>query len=212
MYVTYMTKAYHNFLRSYEAKHPAGTGRSFLENIEEKLDSKAKSVEGPAGSIISTQDMTMEEYKKYIYDRISLIPIHPSQSCWNWKIDITESGFEAMKNDPSYGERVLNIIRANFLAVDQFHSETYSILHFGATEKEFRGTTLTAGNPAMREDEDSFWERRAKRQEKLEEQYEELQEKKAIAKRFWEEQGKVPPVFINMLPLFAEDTAPEAEQ
>ena len=63
---------------------------------------------------ISTQDMTMEEYKQYIHDKISQIPINPTQSGYHWNIEITDEGFEAMKNDPEYETYVLDCIRTNF--------------------------------------------------------------------------------------------------
>ena len=93
-----------------------------------------------------------------------------------------DDGFEAMKENPEYEEQVLKSIRANFSFVDHFHSMNYSVLHFGTTEEESYGRSFGGGNPMM-EKEEGFWERRAKRREKLNEQYEEMMEKKALAKR-----------------------------
>lgn len=181
-YVNHMTKAYHNFVKSYEiANRQQNTGKaSFSEIVASTEDAASTESVG----VPSTEEMTMEEYKEYIYDRICNIPIHPSQSGWHWNIEITDSGFEAMKNDPTYEKHVLDSIRANFSFADPFHSDNYSILHFGATEEESYGRSWGMGSRMEpKREEETFWERRAKRKKRLKEQYEEMQERKALEKR-----------------------------
>lgn len=59
--VNSMTKMYRNFMNIYgEKKSPA----DFLDTLAKKQNGK----------------MSMDEYKEYIYDKISKIPIHSSQS------------------------------------------------------------------------------------------------------------------------------------
>lgn len=166
IHVNSMTKMYGQFMKIFGEKKEQANSTSFVDTLEKK----------------HTEHMTLDEYKKYIHDKISQIPIHPSQSGWQWNIEITDEGFEAMKENPEYEEQVLKSIRANFSFVDHFHSINYSVLHFGATEEESYGRSFGGGNPMM-EKEEGFWERRAKRREKLNEQYEEMMEKKALAKR-----------------------------
>lgn len=209
MYVNHMTKAYHNFVKSYETANRQQTaGKASFSEIVSKTES---------GGVPSTEEMTMEEYKEYIYDRICNIPIHPSQSGWHWNIEITDSGFEAMKNDPAYEKHVLDAIRVNFSFADPFHSDNYSILHFGATEEESYGRSWGMGSRMEpKREEETFWERRAKRKKKLKEQYEEMMERKALEKRLQMkaecrsaavervEKGKLPDayetdIFINTL-------------
>ena len=50
----------------------------------------------------------MDEYKQYIHEKISQIPMHPTRMSENISIHISEAGFEAMKNDPEYEAWVLN--------------------------------------------------------------------------------------------------------
>ena len=127
----------------------------------------------------------MDEYKEYIYDKISKIPIHSSQSGWQWSIQITDQGFEAMKQNPEYEAEVLEAIRANFSFNDRFHSQNYSVLRFGASKEESYGQSFGGGNPAM-EKEESFWERRAKRRKKLQEQYDEWNQNREELQTFHE--------------------------
>lgn len=117
IYVNCMTKAFAGYVKAYEAKQQARQGGLFrvaAEKIAERAaETSGRTEDGakaekpdrdtaPAtesGAVPSAKDMTLEEYKQYISDKISRIPIHPSQAGWQWHIDITEAGFEAMKND-----------------------------------------------------------------------------------------------------------------
>lgn len=164
IHVNSMTKMFYNMSCCYGAK--AAGASAFSEKLAQKM----------------TEKMTMEEYKQYIHDKISRIPLNPSQSGWQWNIEITEAGFEAMKNDPEYEARVLKAIRANFSFTDHYHSTNYSVLHFGAADEESYGQSFGGGSPFM-EKEEGFWDRRAKRREKLQEQYQEMLDQKAIAEQ-----------------------------
>lgn len=131
------------------------------------------------------RDMTLEEYKWYISGRIAELPVASSQAGWDWYIDITQAGYEAMKQDPDYEAHVLDCIRRNFSAGDPFHSSTFSILHFGATEEEFYGQSYRYDSPAehLQDKEESYWEKRKARRKKLQELLDDLAEKKAVARR-----------------------------
>lgn len=166
-----MTKTYYNMMQRYDSN--AEKTSAFSNKLAEKMKEKTAAV--------SAKDMTMEEYKQYIHNKISQIPLNPSQSQWQWSIQITEEGYEAMKNDPEYEAHVLKAIRANFSFTDHYHSVNYSVLHFGATEEESYGQCFGGGSPFM-EKEEGFWDRRAKRREKRMEQYEEMMDQKAAAK------------------------------
>ena len=146
--------------------------------------------ESASAKAISTQDMTMEEYKQYIHDKISQIPINPTQSGYNWNIEITDEGFEAMKNNPEYETYVLDCIRTNFSGTDPFRTSNYSILHFGATKAESYGIGWCTDNSDLEESDDSFWEHRAEHKKHLEELYEEFLEKRAATKKWQDRQLK----------------------
>lgn len=188
-YMDSTTRVYHNFLKTYGSKNDQSTATAFRDTVAEKIASG----ESLTGMDISTKDMTMEEYKKYIYDKISNLPVHPSNMYDSVAVQISEEGFIAMKNDPEYEEWVLNTLKRDFAASDPWSSYCggkYSIFYFGATKEEYHGESWRMGyqngkgeSIFNRKAEESYWERRAKRRKKLKEQYEEFEKKKAIEKR-----------------------------
>ena len=84
------------------------------------------------------KEMTLDQYKKYIQDIISRMPVHPTQSGRTWLFDISDEGYEAMKNDPEYEKYVLDTIRSTFSSFDSSRSKGVSVFHFGATKEEQR--------------------------------------------------------------------------
>lgn len=195
--VNYMTKTYSNFLKNYEAK---GGGQakttSFSDKVAEKsMETTNVSETGKTGAV-STKDMTMEEYKQYIHDKISQIPMHPTRMSESISINISEAGFEAMKNDPEYEEWVLNDLRTGWAQPDRWAGVcggAYSTIYYGATKEECHAEMWSAGyqNGSGKslfdsKAKDSFWERRVERKKQMEAQIEEQQEKKRIQKAVME--------------------------
>lgn len=197
-----------------QAKTPgrSADATGFLDRFREKSaqTSSSEMVQDPGGlSEAEREAMSMAEYKLYLYDKISSLPVHP----WNMKdqtaVYITEEGFEAMKNDPEYEAWVLDCLRKNFQAYDPFgcpHEGKFVIFHFGASRDECR---IESWRPPCRRREeqereyrkkvrDSFWERRRKRRKALLALYQELDEKKALSKRlavsrYYAELAALPP-------------------
>lgn len=110
--VNYMTRTYSNFLKSNAAKGGKTESPSFCDKVAEK--SRNVSETGKVGDV-SAKDMTMDEYKQYIHEKISQIPMHPTRMSENISIHISEAGFEAMKNDPEYEAWVLNDLRTGWI-------------------------------------------------------------------------------------------------
>ena len=193
--VNYMTKTYNSFLNNYETKKSAE--KNFVDNVEEKSAARASAASTSGVGVVSTQDMTMEEYKQYIYDKISALSLNPSRMQESISIHISEAGFEAMKNDPEYEKWVLNHLQEEFSCYDPWVSTcggAYSVLYIGATKDECHGEGwypgYQGGNGASMYDEKSkgnFWERKAEREKRLKEQYEEMQEKAALARKLQQE-------------------------
>lgn len=188
-YMDSTTRVYHNFLKTYGSKADQSMATAFRNMVAEKIAAG----ESLQGMEISTKDMTMDEYKKYIYDKISNLPVHPSNSQDSVAVHISDAGFEAMKNDPEYEEWVLNTLKRDFAASDPWSSYCggkYSIFYFGGTKDEYRGESWRMGyqngrgeSIFNRKAEESYWERLAKRRKRRKEQYEEYEKKKAIEKR-----------------------------
>ncbi len=181
-----------------KAQKTSAKGKTFADNVEEKsIESQSVSKMGNVGTA-STEDMTMEEYKKYINDKISQMTMNPSRMQDTISIHISEVGFEAMKNDPEYEKWVLDYLQKDFNCYNPWAAASggcYCVKYIGATKEEYHGESWYAGFQNGKgkslydeKSQDSFWERRAERKQRLEEQYEELQEKKALAKRLAQEQ------------------------
>ena len=186
IHIGYMTGTYAGFLQSCRKRQDgqtkqagtAGTFRSAAERIAQ--GAAAADASRPAAA-----DMTLEEYRLYLYDTISGIRPDASQAGWNRRITVSDDGLEAMRKDPAYGRHVLDTIRRNLSVRDPFHSRTFSVMHFGASDAESYGESWTYDSPAQHlgQKEKTYWEERIERREKQQEQLEELTEKKAVARQ-----------------------------
>lgn len=198
MNVSYMSRVYNNFINNYETQNSPKTDIAFGNKVAEKRGEAATVSETQSAGTVSNEDMTMEEYKQYIYDKISQLPMHPSNMNDSISIQISEAGFEAMKNDPEYEKWVLDSVETNFMFNDPWSSSCggkYAIFYFGATKEESRGESWRSGYQGgngkklyNEKSQDSFWERKAERKRRLEEQYKEMQEKKVLAEKLQQRQ------------------------
>ena len=191
--VNYMTRTYSNFFKNYEAKGVSQTKTtSFSDKVAEKSMGTQHLSEIGKAEAVSTKDMTMEEYKQYIHDKISQIPMHPTRMSESISIHISEAGFEAMKNDPEYEAWVLNDLRTGWAQPDRWAGVcggAYSTIYYGATKEECHAEMWSAGyqNGSGKslfdsKAKDSFWERRAERKKQMEARIKKQQEKKRIQK------------------------------
>lgn len=179
--LNYMTRKYSDFLKDQEVKNSNRTKTtSFSDRIMERcVESRKVSETGKAG-LVSTKDMTMEEYKQYIHDKISQIPMHPSRMQESISINISKAGFEAMKNDPEYEAWVLNDLRTGWAQPDRWAGVcggAYSTIYYGATKEECHAEMWSAGycngngkSLFDSKSNDSFWERRAEQKKFIEAQ------------------------------------------
>lgn len=195
MYINYMTRAYGNFLKNFEtkSKNSGKTDETFVDKVMQKSEESSVVSEAQKTEAVSAKDMTMEEYKQYISDKISQIPMNFSRMQDSIAIHISEEGFEAMKNDPEYEEWVLGYLQKDFMCYNPWASTCggcYCVMYISATKEEYHGESWSAGYQNgngsrlyRQKSEDSFWESRMKRKKRLEEQNKKLYEKKAFDKR-----------------------------
>lgn len=158
----------------------------FAGTVQEKLDGKGRQAAGispqtaggvsPAGrNEQAIQAMSMKQYKLYIYQKISALPMSPTQRWDAVSVNISEEGFAAMKADPAYEKWVLDTLQRDFSCYNPWSAYTggsYRIYYFGASREEYRGESYAMGfrNDNRRTDsakkkkkEKSFWEKRAER-------------------------------------------------
>ena len=106
--VNYMTRAYNQYQQKNAAKDQEKEDTRFADSVREKSEASGSIVGNSKIGSVSAKDMTMVEYKQYIYNKISQIPMHPTRAGESISVTISEAGFEAMKNDPEYEAWVLN--------------------------------------------------------------------------------------------------------
>lgn len=130
---------------------------------------------------ISTKDMTMDEYKNYIHGQISQIPVHPSRILESRAVNISEKGFEAMKNDPEYEKWVLDTLKEDFALNNPFTNMCgggYAVYNYGATKEDFSAQGWYPGyqngngeNLFQEKSKDSFWQHKVDNKKQLQKQY-----------------------------------------
>lgn len=106
--VNYMTRAYNQYQQKNAAKDQEKEDTRFADSVREKSEASGSIVGNSKIGSVPAKDMTMVEYKQYIYNKISQIPMHPTRAGESISVTISEAGFEAMKNDPEYEAWVLN--------------------------------------------------------------------------------------------------------
>lgn len=194
--VSYETRGYHDFLSRYERKKTQKSVENFSDKVTEKKETnknQEKVSEMWKVEIISTEEMTLEEYKQYVYHRISSLPMHPSNRNDFIAVQISDAGFLAMKEDPEYEKWVFDTLEKDFMCWDPWsgNSGKYVIHSFGASKEVYRAESWRMEEPNGRDrynrkSEDSFWERRARRRKQLKKQYEKLLKKRLLEKKLYE--------------------------
>lgn len=196
LFINYMTRTYAGFTGS----QTSGTGvrgpKGFGELVAGKEESGRIRAEQQVNAALRDR-MSLDEYKQYIYEKISQIPMHPSQMMRSVCVHISDAGFEAMKTDPEYEQWVLDVLRKDFARQDPWANvagESFAVHRFGATKEEYRGDGWYLGFRGGRgglvfdeEAEESFWEKRCKRFKKYMKECQEAAREKQIMKRVIQE-------------------------
>ena len=145
------------------------------------------------GENISREDMTMEEYKQFFTGLMSSIPCDPSQKndvqIWN----ITDKGWEQMKNDPEYEAWVLGYtsmdrsVHIPFASMPGYTPNLHTE-HFGASIEEHLGQSVPMGGSSRTSsadsDKENWWEKRHKSLEEfLEDQAKKAQQRRTFSQR-----------------------------
>ena len=190
MNFSYMTRLCHDMVRSYQSPTVVGNTGFYNKLLEKSAEDIANGV--PVEEAL-VKNMSMEEYKSYLYNKIAAIPLHETNMQDSISVHITDAGLEAMKNDPEYEKWVLDTLRANFRCPDPWNGVCggkFSVFYFGAAKEEYHGESWRLGyrngngqRIFNEKSKDSFWESRKKRRKEWLEQLEELEEKKALSKR-----------------------------
>ena len=164
-----------------------GTSGSFAGTVLDQLARKEQEAGKSFGSYAAgsippagyrdeqaVQAMSMDQYKMYIYQKISGLPTSATKKWDAVSVQISEEGFAAMKADPAYEKWVLDTLRQDFAFYNPWSAYTggsYRVHFFGATREEYRGESFQMGfrnggkhtDSAKKKKQKSFWEKRAER-------------------------------------------------
>lgn len=216
-----MTSYYNSFIKSITSQTSVNKGSkinsgavtgekdSFISTLSSKVET-ASTIE--EATTVSTKDMTLEEYKSYIYDQISRFKIDPSRAHDSYSINISEAGFAAMKEDPEYEAWVLDYIKRDMaVAAPGWYTAmggpaAYCMLNFGATKEERSGQMVSAGYQNGKgksifdsHSKDSFWTKRAE-QKKIQNRIDKkVAEKKELEEKWIQKAAEKRQAYIDFL-------------
>lgn len=140
-------------------------------------------------------DMTLEEYKKYINDRISKIPFHPSHSKITEYLSISDEGYQAMMEDVEYEKWVLGYIQENrsvnmsLMTGNPNYKSGTDYVFIGATKEECRGAGFNEWKSDTHADK-HIEKEKAERKRRLKAQYQKDLLKKQELKESYEHAAK----------------------
>lgn len=179
--INFMTKTYNDFVTHYTENEKAA------ENQFEDIKTEK------AASVLS-ENMTIDEYKQYIYNKISEIPISSTKALASISVNISEEGFKATKNDTEYEKWVLDGLKVNFSSPNPWTAVcggSYVVHHFGATKEEYHGESWYNGYNENKDNmlyntksKDSFWERKIEQKKELEQQLKAIQKRKKLQEEY----------------------------
>ena len=183
--LSYLTRLSASFLGSGAIQGSTTQGNGFMMMVAEHRAEQT----APANSVSENADMSLEDYKQYICNKISDLPMSASSQMQYISIQITDEGFEAMKNDPEYEAWVLDRLAQDFRFQNPWTAMCgggYVVHHFGATKEQYHGESWYPGymggqGAALfdKKSKGSFWEQRMERHK----EFMELQQKAAAKRR-----------------------------
>lgn len=154
----------------YKRKHPESAS-----NVDRMVKAGRDVLRRNGADGISRDDMTMEEYKRFITALMDSIPFDVSQRNCTEIWSISEQGWEQMKKDPDYEAWVLGYTVVNrsvhfpaaLSGVSNLCTEK-----FGASIEQHIGQSVSTGSVGGKssskdDDEETWWQKRHRRMKEL---------------------------------------------
>lgn len=132
-------------------------------------------------------EKSLDDYKAYIKDRVSSLVLHPKQFGDTYAVSISDAGYREMQANPDYEKWVLDQIHGAFSAetpawLRQLSGTQYHTLQFGSKPEQFRQTSYSTGEGALKKEEkEEYWNQLKELRDKRREEFEKLLKKKRIA-------------------------------
>lgn len=174
------------------------SGGSFAEAVEKEKNA-AESAELAENGNETLEELSMDEYKTYIYFKISRMQRQSPQKLQRKNFvlaDISDEGFAKMKSDPEYESWVLNKIKTclNYDNTWEKRDGTnYFILSFGDEKDDLEETFWFSGefddlpNQKKEKERESYWDSKIRRQRRFDKIYfEKLDKRRAFEKKLYE--------------------------
>ena len=129
--------SYYETAKSYMGLRKEEKQAGFAEKVTDK-------------SQVSSEDMTLEEYKEYFNEKMSGLYTHPSQRGMNWVIDITDAAYKRMQSDPEYEKKILDALAKNKAVDFGGNIPVVAYTHIDDTYEKSYGMTVIPGVPPQR--------------------------------------------------------------
>lgn len=119
-----------------------------------------------------TKEQEMELFQKEFWEEVARIP--KTSTLDHLAIHITDKGWERMKEEPEYREKMMGLIRRD--TTGSFVRQVNSIITIGATDSEYRAHSWSSESDEFwgKVKKDSYMEARKKRKKELQECYDRL--------------------------------------
>ncbi len=124
-----------------------------------------------------TKEMSMAQFQQEFWEEVSRIP--RSSTIAHLMINVTKEGWERMKADPEYREKMMNLLRRDMMG--PFCRRVYSVITIGGTEAEYRAESWS--EVSDKQDVEDEMERRRKRREYFRKRYEKQLEKRRLERK-----------------------------
>ncbi|MDE6567131.1 MAG: hypothetical protein K2K70_05305 [Lachnospiraceae bacterium] len=128
-------------------------------------------------TVEQTREMSMEQFQLEFWDEVAKIPGTHNMS--HVMINVTKEGWERMKEDPEYREKMMRLLRRDMTA--PFCRQVYSIITIGGTEEEYRAESWSTGSDKKEVEDDM--ERRRQRRKYFQKRYEKQLEKRRLERK-----------------------------
>lgn len=114
----------------------------------------------------------MEQFQAEFWSEVARIPKTPTID--NLAINITKAGWERMKAEPEYREKMMGLIKRDTMGT--FIGQVDSVITIGGTEEEYCATSWSSRLSGFSEktNEESYVERRRKKKKQLKEMYDRM--------------------------------------
>lgn len=185
----YGARAYSAPTKARETKQTGTQGSSFLDlaarakqDTSDVLKISDSSTEAVQQKAELSEAEEMQLFKQEFYQDLSKIVGHPTVS--NSAVNISDTAFQAMKDDPEYRSQVLSLLQRDLGA--SYAPRSCSVLiTVGTNLDQYRADSWPVGNDSefRLRSKDSFYKRTSENRDRQKELLEEYQEKKLQAKR-----------------------------